>query len=47
MDVKGHMRALGFTNKFLTILVAEQLKNRNIPLENILVQKGNSISIKI
>ncbi len=44
----SHTRALGFTNKFLTILVAEQLaKNRNIPLENILVQKGNSISIKI
>ena len=44
----SHTRALGFTNKFLTMLVAEQLaKNRNIPLENILVQKGNSISINI
>jgi len=41
-------RALGFTNKFLTMMVADQLANdRNISLEDILIQKGNSISIKL
>ena len=44
----SHTRALGFTNKFLTILVAHQLaKDTNIPLEDILIQNGNSMSIKL
>lgn len=44
----SNTRALGFTNKFITLLIADQLSNdRNIPLEDILIKKGNSISIKI
>ena len=40
-------RALGFTNKFLTHMLAHYLSvEKNIPIEDVLVQKGRSISIK-
>ena len=40
-------RALGFTNKFLTHMIAHYISlEKNIPIEDVLVQKGKSISIK-
>ena len=40
-------RALGFTNKFLTRMLGHYISvEKNIPIEDVLVQKGSSISIK-
>lgn len=40
-------RAIGFTNKFVTTMLGYYMaSDKKIPIENIIVKKGNSVSIK-